>query len=93
MGWASPFADQPQFNLKAGLTGLELPRFSSYAARMLGLNLETGQLNVDTVAKTKEAALDASAKINLKSLKFVPLSAVAENKLSGQVGMPVQTAV
>jgi hypothetical protein len=45
------------------------------------------------VAKTKEAALDASAKINLKSLKFVPLSAVAENKLSGQVGMPVQTAV
>jgi hypothetical protein len=49
-GWASPFADQPQFNLKAGLTGLELPRFSSYAARMLGLNLETGPLNVDPVA-------------------------------------------
>jgi len=92
-GWASPFADQPQFNLKAGLTGLELPRFSSYAARMLGLNLETGQLNVDAVAKTKDAALDASAKINLKSLKFTSLSAAAEKKLSGQVGMPVQTAV
>jgi hypothetical protein len=93
VGWASPFADQPQFNLKAGLTGLELPRFSSYAARMFGLNLETGQLNVEAVAKTKEAALDASAKINLKSLKFTPLSAAAEKKISGQVGMPVQTAV
>ncbi len=92
-GWASPFSDQPQFNLKAGLTGLELPRFSSYAARLLGLNLETGQLNVDAVAKTKEAALDGSAKINLKSLKFTSLSAAAEKKLSGQVGMPVQTAV
>ncbi|NKB20240.1 MAG: DUF748 domain-containing protein [Alphaproteobacteria bacterium] len=92
-GWATPFGAKPDFDLKAKLGGLELPRFSSYAAKLLGLNLESGQLNVTASGKSKAAALDSSIKINMKDLKFTPLSAEAEKKLSGQVGMPVQTAV
>lgn len=92
-GWASASGGQPSFDLKVGLTAFELPRFSAYAAKFFGMNLETGQLNLTAKAGAKQAALDSSVKINIKDLKFKALSAEEEKKLSDAVGMPVQTAV
>ena len=92
-GWAMPFRSKPDFDLKVKLTGLELPRFSAYAAKAVGMNVESGQLNLDTTAKAKGAALDAKVDVNLKDLEFGDLSEEDAKKLSGAVGMPIQTAI
>lgn len=92
-GWAAPFGNKPDFDLKVGVTGLELTRFSAYAARAVGMNLDSGQLTLDATAKAAQSVLDGKLKINVKDLKFQALSPEDEKKLSGAVGMPLQTAV
>jgi hypothetical protein len=93
VGWAAPFGVKPDFDLKVGITGLELPRFSAYAAKFAGMHLETGQLNAQATAKATDANLDANVKVDVKDLKFEAVSAEAEKKLANKAGMPVQTAV
>lgn len=92
-GWAAPLGEKPDFDLNVSVTGLELPRFSAYAAKAVGMNLDSGQLNLQADAKATQAALKSSLKVKVKDLKFVVLSKEDEKRLSAEVGMPVQTAV
>jgi len=92
-GWATPFRRKPDFDLKLSLKGLELPRFSPYVARAAGMNVDSGQLNLDMVAIGKRAALDVMLDVNLRNLELGVQSPEAAKKLSEAVGMPVQTAI
>jgi hypothetical protein len=92
-GWATPFRPKPDFDLNLALKGLELPRFSSYVAKAVGMHLESGQLNLNAAATGKQAALDAKLDVNLRNLELGDLSPEDAKKLAGEVGMPIQTAI
>jgi len=92
-GWAAPFGPKPDLDLKLSLKGLELPRFSPYAARAVGMHMESGQLNLGAVATAKQSVLDGRLDVNLRNLELGSLSPEDAKKLAGAVGMPVQTAV
>lgn len=92
-GWFNPFGDRPNFDLKTAVSNLELPAFSTYAARHLGVNLETGRLSVQADGRMVEGALDVATDLNLANLKFSPLSPEDAERLSATAGVPVETAV
>lgn len=92
-GWATPFATKPDFDLKLALKGLELPRFSPYVAKAVGMHMESGQLNLNAAATGKQAALDGKLDVNVRNLELGDLSPEDAKKLAGTVGMPIQTAI
>ncbi|MDA0652452.1 MAG: DUF748 domain-containing protein [Proteobacteria bacterium] len=92
-GWATLFRRKPDFDLKLSLKGLELPRFSPYVARAAGMNVDSGQLNLDMVAIGKQSALDLKLDVNLRNLELGMQSPEVAKKLSEAIGMPVQTAI
>lgn len=92
-GWVSPFGLKPDFDLKLKLKGMELPRFSPYVAKLTGMHMESGQLNLDASALAKQAALNANLVVNLRNLELGELSPEEAKKLAGAAGMPIQTAI
>jgi hypothetical protein len=92
-GWATLLGDKPDFDLKLTLSGLELPRFSPYVAKAVGMHLESGQLNLNAVGTAKKAAIEAKLDVTLRNLELGELSPEETKKLSEAVGMPIQTAI
>lgn len=92
-GWATLFAERPDFDLDVTVENLELPAFSPYAARAVGANLDSGRLTAASRAAAEEGRLDSSVDLTFDRLAFSPLSAEDAEQLSAAVGMPVSTVV
>lgn len=92
-GWAAPFTSNPDFDLNARLQRLELPPLSPYAAPAVGVNIESGQLNLDAKAAAKAGDLNGDLELTLRDLNFSALSAEDAKRLSAAVGVPIETIV
>ena len=92
-GWAAPFGKAPSFDLTASVRRLELPPLSPYAARVIGLNLESGRLSIDASAAADTGKLDGAFDVTLRDLGFSPLSKAEAERLSAAVGVPIETLV
>ncbi|MFO1119262.1 MAG: DUF748 domain-containing protein [Rhodospirillales bacterium] len=92
-GWAAPFGKQPDFDVNARLRRLELPPLSVYAAKAIGLNVESGRLSLDVSASANEGNLKGLLDLTLRDLGFSPLSAADAERLSAAVGVPIETIV
>ena len=92
-GWAAPFGTQPDFDLNARLRRLELPTLSVYAAKVIGLNVESGRLSLDVSAAANEGNLKGLLDLTLRDLGFSPLSEADAQRLSAAVGVPIETIV
>ncbi|MGE5442215.1 MAG: DUF748 domain-containing protein, partial [Bacteroidota bacterium] len=92
-GWAAPFGKAPDFNLTASVRRLELPPLSPYAARAIGLNLESGRLSIDASAAADTGKLNGAFDVTLRDLGFSPLSKAEAERLSASVGVPIETLV
>ena len=92
-GWAAPFGTQPDFDLNARLRRLELPTLSVYAAKAIGLNVESGRLSLDVTASANEGNLKGLLDLTLRDLGFSPLSPQDAQRLSAAVGVPIETIV
>lgn len=91
-GWASPFADPMSFDLTASVQSLQLPPLSPYSAQAVGVNLESGRLSVDTAAQSDRGKLQGKVMIDVQNLTLASAS-VANNPITGMIGMPVESAV
>lgn len=92
-GWVSPFGAKKSFDLTGGIEALELHPVSPYAAKMVGMNLESGRLSVAGKGAADAGKLDAKVDLDLLGLKFTPLTPEDQKRLSASVGMPVETVV
>ena len=92
-GWTQAFAANPSFDLKGKVENVQLASFSPYAAKAVGLNLESGVLNADAGGKANEGKLAATVKLDVVDLDFSALSEEDAARLSSQVGLPIETAV
>ena len=92
-GWAEPLAGKPTFDLSANVQGLQLPAFSPYAADAIGMYLDAGTLSTNAKGAANQGKLKANVKMQLSNLKLSPLSPADAERLSAQVGVPVETAV
>jgi hypothetical protein len=92
-GWSQPFASKPSFDVKGKVENVQLASFSPYAAKAIGLNLESGVLGADVGGKANEGKLDGGVKLDLLDLDFSALSEADAERLSSQVGAPIETVV
>ncbi|HYN38140.1 MAG TPA: DUF748 domain-containing protein, partial [Rhodospirillales bacterium] len=92
-GWAAPFAGQPDFDINARLRRLELPAFSPYAAKAMGVNVESGRLSLDVTAAADAGNLKGLLDLTLRDLGFSTLSKADAERLSASVGVPIETIV
>jgi outer membrane protein OmpA-like peptidoglycan-associated protein len=92
-GWSQAFAAEPSFDLKGQVKNVQLASYSPYAAKAIGLNLESGVLDADADGKANEGKLDGTVKLDLLDLEFSALSEADAERLSSKVGAPIETVV
>lgn len=92
-GWIEDITGPSNFELSSNIERLELPSFSQYAAKHLGVNLETGRLTAAARGTATDGVLDLATDIEVLKLKFSPLSAEDADRLSAVTGVPVGVAV
>jgi hypothetical protein len=86
-GQASPFADQPRFDIEASVEGFDLPEVSPYAREYAGVQVQSGQLTAEADAAADEGELDATVDLTVRRLG---VEKVADGPLSG---IPVKTGL
>lgn len=87
-GEASPFAEEPEFDLDARVEGFDLPEVSPYAREYAGVQVDSGQLTSDVDASAEDGALDATIDMTLNRLAVEKMS---DDGLLG--GIPVKTGL
>jgi hypothetical protein len=93
-GWASNLGLEPDFDVRAKVTDLQLPSFSPYAVKLAGMYLQSGQLSTTTNAQAQDGALDGQIELDMRNIKFEPLSEEDAERLADQTGgMPIDTVV
>jgi len=92
-GAIAPLKEEPDFDLTASLRNVELHPLSPYAERMFGTRLDSGRLTVEAAGKADAGTLEGQADIDLLGVAFEPLSAEDAQRLSENVGAPIETVV
>ena len=92
-GAIAPLKEEPDFDLTASLRNVELHPLSPYAERMFGTRLDSGRLTVEAAGKADARTLEGQADIDLLGVAFEPLSAEDAQRLSENVGAPIETVV
>jgi len=92
-GDIAPSKDEPDFDLVASLRNVELHPLSPYAERIFGTRLDSGRLTVEAAGKAIAGALEGKADVDLLGVAFEPLSAEGAERLSENVGAPIETIV
>jgi hypothetical protein len=92
-GWVSPFADPPDFDLRADVRDLQLPPFSGFAAQAVGVNIDSGRLRSDLKGSASAGQLAAQVDVTVSQLSFGALSSQQAEQASAAIGVPIETAV
>lgn len=92
-GWISQKAALPDFDLAARIVDLQLSPFSIYAAKYLGVNLETGRFSLEAKGGAVDGGLKVETKLGLRDLNFSVLDSEEAKRLSAKAGVPIETAI
>jgi hypothetical protein len=92
-GWAAPLKARPDFELASNIEGLSLTALSPYAAKAVGVNVESGALTAKADARAAESALGGKIDLRINDLFVTPLTEAEAEKLKAEIGLPVGFAV
>ena len=92
-GWVAGFGEMADLDVKAKVENLQLSTYSPYVAELGGVHLESGQLDTETTATAKQGALQGRIRLELDNMAFRPLSKEEAARVSGTIGVPLETAV
>lgn len=88
-----PFVKPLTLNLTADIKNINLPIVSSYTAKTLGHNIESGQLNANLSLDIKKGNINALAKLLISNLGVKPADAKKAGELTAQISMPLESAL
>lgn len=92
-GWAQPFKPRPDFDLRARINDLVLPRINPYVAPHIGLDLIQGQLIADAEAKAAAGQLKGELRTTVSGVRFADRPEAGSDRISKSVGVPLSTIV
>jgi len=92
-GGMAPFAPRLELRVKGLIEGLPLPPLSSYTGKMLGYNLDSGELNADVTLDIKAGQVKGENTLTIQQLDVSPLSAEKMAELNTELSMPLDTAL
>lgn len=92
-GRVRPFSDKVNVELQGTIEALDLPPLSSYTARALGYNVQSGQLESDIELKITDDQLDGAAKLVMHKLTVKAADAERLAELNRELNMPLDSAL
>jgi hypothetical protein len=92
-GGVQLFAKQPSADLRFILSALELPPLSSYTGKLLGYNLDSGQMDAKAGLKVDSGKLDGLVELELHQLEVSPLDEEARKRLDSEMSVPLDTGL
>jgi hypothetical protein len=92
-GWVNGLGKSADLDLKAKLENLELSTYSPYITELAGVYLESGQLDTTIAGKVVQGGLQGKIQLELDDIAFRPLSKEDAERVTGTVGVPLETAV
>ena len=92
-GSVGGFGPESNFDVSGKIENIELHTYSPYTAEFGGFMLESGQLTTLSDTISNEGNLDGLLNVELEGLEFTPLTEQDQDRLSGRVGLPVETLV
>ena len=92
LGWASPLLPTPDFDLTAEVSKLPLPPFSPYVGSAVGMNIDSGILNVVAKANVDAGALKGQIDVLVDELYLEPVSAESEEGFESSYGVSANFA-
>ncbi len=92
-GWASPLAPKPDFALSTSVKYLQLPQLSPYTAQAIGLNIDSGRLQIKADATAQQGELQGVINLVANSLALTPVSAEIAGQAEKTIGVPINTAL
>ena len=92
-GWSAGFDKTSDMELNAKVENLELSTLSPYVAELAGVHLESGRLDTSAIGKVLLGGLQGEIQLELDSIAFKPLNQADAERLSGNIGVPLETAV
>ncbi|MCP3871181.1 MAG: DUF748 domain-containing protein [Gammaproteobacteria bacterium] len=92
-GWTRGAGETADLDLKLAVDNLELSSFSPYVTELSGVHLESGQLDTAIAGKSTRGKLLGEIGLQLDNVTFQPLSAEEAERVTGAVGVPLETAV
>jgi peptidoglycan hydrolase-like protein with peptidoglycan-binding domain len=84
---------ESNFDVSGKIENIELHTYSPYTTEFGGFMLESGQLTTLSDTISKEGNLDGLLNVELEGLEVTPLTEQDQDRLSGRVGLPVETLV
>ncbi|WP_340117232.1 DUF748 domain-containing protein [Pelagibius sp. 7325] len=92
-GWGAPLKTKPDFELSSQIDGLLLAILSPYAAKMTGVNIESGELTAAIDANAAEGDLGGAIDLRIDDLFVTPISEQTAEEIKADIGLPVGFAV
>jgi peptidoglycan hydrolase-like protein with peptidoglycan-binding domain len=92
-GWIAGLGETADLDVKAKVENLELSTYSPYVAEIAGVHLESGQLDTETTVTAKQGVLQGKIQLELDDMVFRSLSKEEAERVSGTIGVPLETAV
>jgi len=92
-GWVAGLEESSDMDIRAKVDNLELAAYSPYVVEMGGVHLDSGQLDTLAAATARQGAVQGEIQLVLDNMAFHPVSDEDAKRLSGTVGMPLETAV
>jgi uncharacterized protein involved in outer membrane biogenesis/outer membrane protein OmpA-like peptidoglycan-associated protein len=89
-GTAMPLAAKRGFDLKGKALGIDLPPISPYVADALGVELRTGNFDLDLTLAAKEEALTGVSNWHIRNLE---IDERGSTRLSEETGVPIALAL
>ncbi|MGD2112236.1 MAG: DUF748 domain-containing protein, partial [Gammaproteobacteria bacterium] len=92
-GMLRPFAARPTLKLDNRFEGIALTELSPYTVRMLGYQLKSGHLDLDSSLSIDHGSIDSSNRMTLRALEVAPVDNEARAQLESQLSLPLGTAL
>ncbi|HHJ16873.1 MAG TPA: DUF748 domain-containing protein [Gammaproteobacteria bacterium] len=90
-GWLKPFQQPPGLDLKGKLNAMDLPPLTGYTRDSLGVELDSGTLDVDLTLKSENRVMQGKATLKLHQLELESVN--VENSLQSKIPVPLNVAL
>lgn len=92
-GWIAPLGAKPDFAIAARIAELQLPLLSPYAARAVGLNIDSGRLRGSAEATATAGQLAGVINLDILNLTVAAAGADGAARVEKAIGVPPATAI
>jgi len=89
----TPFAQEPEFDIKAQLKEMSLHKVSPYVQNAMQHSIKSGQLAIDLKTVIKDSKIDGNAAINIAAFELSSANDVEVDTLKDQSAIPLSAAL